>query len=92
MCDGHGSYGHQVSLLVSDKLCQHVKESKLNQHAALKEAFTKIMLDLLDHKIKPHIDLRYSGTTVVTVLMHDKYLHCANLGDSRAVLASRVPK
>jgi serine/threonine protein phosphatase PrpC len=48
------------------------------------DSFKKTNLSL----IKQHIDVNFSGTTAVTVFLMGNDLYCANLGDSRAVLAS----
>lgn len=36
------------------------------------------------------IDIRFSGTTACLVYLYEQHLFCANLGDSRAVMYSRV--
>jgi protein phosphatase 2C family protein 2/3 len=61
------------------------KEETVN--IALMEAFKRTSLELLASQ-KPQLDSRFSGSTAVTVLIKDGTLYCANLGDSRAVLAS----
>lgn len=52
----------------------------------MKMAFKKVSLELISKR--PKIECNFSGTTVVTVMIKDDHLLCANLGDSRAVLAS----
>jgi serine/threonine protein phosphatase PrpC len=37
-------------------------------------------------KKNPYIDTKLSGSTGVMVLVKDNHLHCANVGDSRAIL------
>lgn len=37
-------------------------------------------------KKNPYIDSKLSGSTGVIVLVKDGHLHCANVGDSRAIL------
>jgi serine/threonine protein phosphatase PrpC len=51
---------------------------------ALIEAFKRTNAELLSKK--PPIEINFSGTTIVTVLIKDNKLICANLGDSRALL------
>ena len=52
----------------------------------IKESFNKTDLDLL--KSKNTFDTERSGSTVCLLLLYNKTLICANLGDSRAILCS----
>ena len=52
----------------------------------LKESFTKTDNDLI--KLKHPFDTDKSGSTVCLLLLSNKNLICANLGDSRAILCS----
>jgi serine/threonine protein phosphatase PrpC len=51
----------------------------------LNQAFQGMNLRLTNSSI----DVAFSGTTCVTVLARDRQLWCANVGDSRAVIAQR---
>ena len=53
----------------------------------MRTAFKKVSLELISRR--PKIECNFSGTTVVTVMIKEDHLICANLGDSRAVLASQ---
>lgn len=46
-----------------------------------------LQTDLIE---KSGINLKYSGTTLVVALIIKNYLYLANIGDSRAVLASKI--
>ncbi|CAD8202544.1 unnamed protein product [Paramecium octaurelia] len=90
--DGHGTYGHQVAQFIYEALPQLVeKELKQLQnqyeknrsiHQILKQCFTRANQDLL----KSGIDVTYSGSTTVVVVTFNNELHCANIGDSRAII------
>jgi serine/threonine protein phosphatase PrpC len=89
VCDGHGYYGHDVSGMVKKRLPELlVKEPGLltEPARALRSATLKCDAEL-NHG---PIDVRFSGTTMVSVLLSGKVLYCANSGDSRAVLARQV--
>ena len=51
----------------------------------MEESLKSTLLDL-DEKIKEKYYSEYTGTTACIVLITDKKIYCANLGDSRAVL------
>lgn len=45
-----------------------------------------------DHDLADRsFDVNFSGSTVVTVLLAGRHLVCANLGDSRAIIAGKSP-
>jgi serine/threonine protein phosphatase PrpC len=54
------------------------------RHRIIKEAFAKTNTELSNRSF----DVTFSGSTCVTVMLFGDHLICANVGDSRAVLAS----
>ena len=84
--DGHGVNGHGVSeflmqrmpgfLLAQPHLEEETTDAFVDSFAATSEAL-----------IKSPIDCSYSGSTGVCVLLNRRKIICANVGDSRAVLA-----
>lgn len=97
VCDGHGVNGHFVSDFIKQILPENIefyfiknKAIKKNNKAiienSLKEAFAKTNKDLLDSGIDTH----FSGSTTCLIYMQNHTLYCANLGDSRAVMFSRI--
>eukprot|EP00884_Botryococcus_braunii_P021116 jgi/Botrbrau1/7689/Bobra.0159s0127.1 len=86
--DGHGQDGARVARFVASTLARELyKDPKLTE-GNLSEAVTEQHLEtnrLLWHA--PHISVKFSGTTAVTVLIQPRgRLLIANVGDSRAVL------
>jgi len=98
--DGHGLNGHDVSAFVKRVLPLQIEnllpmdfhtklEDPLPQEDILKlkqillRAHSATNSDLTHSKA---IDISYSGTTSVSVLLRGKLLLCSNVGDSRAVL------
>ena len=61
-----------------------ISEDKKTKYHVMSTAFTTINWDLK----KSTIDVNYSGTTCVSVILYGWKLVCANVGDSRAVLGS----
>lgn len=89
VCDGHGHYGHHVS----GRVKQRLPELLAREPALLTEPAKALRLATLrcDAELnQSEIDVRFSGTTMVSVLLCGKVLYCANSGDSRAVLARQV--
>ncbi|KAJ0912827.1 putative protein-serine/threonine phosphatase [Helianthus annuus] len=102
--DGHGPWGHYVAkrvcnsmpsallcnwqeMLVQCSLDQDDKE--LDRFNLWHDSFIKTCVDI-DHDLeKCHkIDSVYSGTTALTAIRQGDHLVVANIGDSRAVLAT----
>ena len=88
--DGHGESGHAVSSYVTTYLpCFFLealeKQATLDIGQALKNAYqhTNESMKQCD------FEAVCSGATCVTVLLTSQALYCANVGDSRAILAQR---
>eukprot|EP00826_Nyctotherus_ovalis_P045207 TRINITY_DN4972_c0_g3_i3.p1 TRINITY_DN4972_c0_g3~~TRINITY_DN4972_c0_g3_i3.p1 ORF type:complete len:273 (+),score=43.86 TRINITY_DN4972_c0_g3_i3:361-1179(+) len=97
--DGHGLYGREASTLLRMRLPLNLslvqssarKQSKLEflanpsfrQHV-FKKAYEKTNVEMKGSNFDPS----YSGSTSITVFMHNSLLVCANIGDSRAIIGS----
>ncbi|CAI5535389.1 unnamed protein product [Closterium sp. Naga37s-1] len=84
--DGHGEQGTPCSQFSRDVLARNL----LNHPAldadvprAFRDAFVTTNVEL--HR--SHVDDTMSGSTGIVVLLRDRMLYAANVGDSRAVLA-----
>ena len=88
VCDGHGTEGHHVSQMIKNSLISTVERKlfRCNPADALKKAVQEISEKILHSKI----DVDFSGSTLVCVLIIGDFLICANIGDSRAVLGSNL--
>lgn len=102
VADGHGVNGKLVSEYVKTVLAQEVEQSikhtfdqaKINQRVVdsteVKEQLDKSFLRVTEGLYKNSgINLRFSGSTCVSVLIVGNKVFCANVGDSRATLARR---
>jgi serine/threonine protein phosphatase PrpC len=102
VADGHGVNGKPVSEYVKSVLAKEVEQSikytfdqaKINQRV-VDSTEVKEQLDKSFHKVtdglykSSGINLRFSGSTCVSVLIVGNKVFCANVGDSRATLARR---
>jgi len=96
--DGHGTYGDLCAYYAADEMPKNLVK-QLNKSGGLSalegpkkddvyaKAFTET--DRALHST-PYIDDSLSGTTAVTVLQLGDRLLVANVGDSRAIIASNV--
>ena len=90
VCDGHGLYGHEVSGFLKEYLPKLISVSYMTTESnfghrlesALEDGFRKVVTKLR----KSHIDIAFSGSTCVAVVVQGRTLLCANVGDSRAIL------
>ena len=89
VADGHGFYGREVSTFVKQKFPNILAANEnfmINNNLALTEAVEQTAKELNEVEF----DINFSGTTFVSVLMTGKRLFCANVGDSRAVMARQL--
>ena len=86
VCDGHGTYGKEVSLYIKQRL-----PTLLGTDPALtstpKNCLTYSVIQVNEELTNSSLDIAFSGSTLVTILLYGSTLWCANVGDSRAVLA-----
>ena len=96
VCDGHGTYGHNVSgylvynlpLTINDILIKEKMEKITEQNtpkviSIIRNTFMKIDENL---SMDTRIDSLFSGSTCVSIVFTPSKLICANLGDSRCVI------
>jgi serine/threonine protein phosphatase PrpC len=91
VCDGHGTYGHDVSAfleqtlpdMVSKELKEKIKSDNVNFSKIFERSFQVTNVKL---KNDLYVDSSLSGSTCVSVLYRGDRLICANIGDSRAVV------
>ena len=93
VCDGHGEYGHQVSAYIHQQLPRHIlkaylagEEEGMRLNRSLCEAYRRVVEGLGGSGV----DVMFSGSTCVSVLVEGRKVVCGNVGDSRAVLVSLV--
>ena len=87
--DGHGPLGHRVSEHLKKTLTESIEarfdpdnEYNLNEYTSILEAVcVDINTKLTNNRA---INSLFSGSTGIIVLMHNDWIVCANVGDSRA--------
>jgi serine/threonine protein phosphatase PrpC len=93
VADGHGVYGHLVSDLVRKKLPMVLSKDpamkKESKDKDIKDALIKAHSKVSDEIMQSGIDVNFSGSTCVSVLLRNSSLFCSNVGDSRAVLGRK---
>ena len=96
VCDGHGTYGHDVSsfleqtlpTMVSKELKDKIKSGDpVNYGKVFEKSFQVTNVKL---KNDLYVDSSLSGSTCVSVLYKGDKLYCGNIGDSRAVIGRCV--
>lgn len=91
--DGHGRKGHEASEVASERLGCHLVSMGEQVASHPDKAMTKSVMKAdedIFNSLGP--DVEYSGTTAVAALVDlaKRRLHCANVGDSRAILGRVV--
>lgn len=89
VCDGHGFYGGEVSSFIKQRLPQIIA-SDTEIHSNPKKALIRSIHKCNDELGKINLDVKFSGSTLNLVLIQGRTLYCANVGDSRSVLARQV--
>lgn len=97
--DGHGVFGHEVSTAVKGALPVFLSKNLSKERSPsgsptpedtvnkLKRALISSYRDTIKSLCnKKAIDISYSGTTAVSVLIREDICVCANVGDSRALI------
>lgn len=96
VADGHGTNGHHVSETTVKTLQEDLQErlrkisDSLEEVNEVKAAINETCDAIHDELKATGVNLKYSGTTLVFALIIDQRLYLANVGDSRAVLGSKV--
>ena len=88
VCDGHGAYGHYVSQYIHDSfptLLEECVERDLTAYS-VEKAIYRAISKLCKGLQETGIELSFSGSTMITVLLLGSLCICSNVGDSRAVL------
>ena len=83
VCDGHGMHGHFISEYASKFLPKNL--NSISNDESIKSAFISTQKSLLTENTK--IDSSLSGSTCASVIISPSKIICANLGNSRAILA-----
>ena len=90
VADGHGVHGHEVSEKVRVELGRYLEAQPLlrtDPEAALLKAHSEMNRSIMES----WLDVSFSGSTSVSVLIRGSNITCANVGDSRAILGSLKP-
>lgn len=98
VCDGHGLFGREVSDWVKQHLAISVEHgikqmfdsAKVQQRVVdsteVKDQLLKSFADVGRSLNESRLNLKFSGSTCVSVLIVGTKIFCANVGDSRAIL------
>lgn len=98
VADGHGTNGHIVSQMVGTKVSEEIftcmreyTETRGTPYAEwVRMTLEKIFEKVDDHVLKSSVDVRNSGSTLTVALIWQSYLAVAYVGDSKALLLSRI--
>ena len=92
VCDGHGLNGHLVSRHLKHTFpsaFEHFLSQYRNTDNYISKSYSSAIKTCESQLIGSDIDIQYSGSTMVSVIIFSNYLICANIGDSRAVIGKK---
>ena len=93
VCDGHGVNGHHVSRYLKRNLVdvfEGLLEENRNTENPIAYAYSAAIRKCEDSFEQNSIDVAFSGSTIVSVIIQGNFLTCANIGDSRAVIGRKL--
>lgn len=92
VCDGHGKNGHLVSRYLKASFPstfeKHLSKGHLSENC-IKNSYVSAIKECENQLISSDIDVQFSGSTMVSVIVISNLLICANIGDSRAVIGKK---
>jgi len=89
--DGHGRGGELVSQHALHEIPRRLEQAAEFKMGDYAKAFQRVFVDVdQDLIVQDDVDPRYSGCTACVILMLNKLLYIANVGDSRAVMGQRT--
>lgn len=102
VCDGHGSNGRDVSSFLKHRLPMFIENNlqlRLENHDLstypplnkVHQAFITGFKQANDEVCNMGTDVRYSGSTCVSLLTYGRHLFIGNVGDSRAIIIKQDP-
>jgi len=99
VADGHGVFGREASTYIKEQLAQRVEQAikstfdqaKISQRVVdsteVKEKLSMCFMQTNESLYRDsRINIRFSGSTCVSVLIVGTKVFCSNVGDSRATL------
>jgi len=91
VCDGHGPFGHLVSLRIVQTIPYYLTTNSnfpKNMEIAIKEALANAQQDLVKFSQKEKLNFDGSGSTCSILMLEEQTIHVAWVGDSRIMLSS----
>lgn len=96
VCDGHGHNGQEVSGILKHRLPFNIEQNirqatngeftSYPRHETIKDALTNAFEQSNREVYSMVADVRFSGSTCVSLMTFGRVLYVANVGDSRAIL------
>jgi serine/threonine protein phosphatase PrpC len=80
----------QFDGILEKQIKNHGGLVSFNNDDKLESFYTKAFVETNNMLHKSKIDDSLSGTTAITVVVHEDHLYVANVGDSRAIIASQA--
>ena len=92
VADGHGFHGHLVSSYIKQHLPRLIsEETGIDFATKAKKTLTAAVVRCNAELASLGVDISLSGSTLTTALLYKDKVWCANVGDSRTILARCMP-
>eukprot|EP00930_Biecheleria_cincta_P022272 TRINITY_DN1627_c0_g1_i3.p1 TRINITY_DN1627_c0_g1~~TRINITY_DN1627_c0_g1_i3.p1 ORF type:complete len:754 (-),score=142.26 TRINITY_DN1627_c0_g1_i3:326-2587(-) len=89
--DGHGPFGHLISLRLVQSMPYHISKSQhygTDWELTLKDAFLETQRELEEFCKKENVNIEASGAAGSVLVLQEQTVHIAFIGDARVVLGS----